>query len=83
MDNQNALAQKLLETLKKALKSGQYIKQPRGRPRRVMVIEQTVKPSTIKRRYKTLSSRLAKYIDHRLYPLLEEYKRLLFKGNAK
>jgi hypothetical protein len=71
-------AKKLLETLKKVLKSGQYIKQPRGRPRRVMKVEEAVKPSTIKRKYRTLASKVAKYSDPRLYPLLDEYKQLLY-----
>jgi hypothetical protein len=61
MESEKELAQKLLQTLNKVLKSAQYIKQPRGRPRRVMKVEQGVLPSTVKRRYKTLASRVPKY----------------------
>jgi hypothetical protein len=39
--------------------------------------QEGVLPSMIKRKYKTLASRVAKYSDPRLYPVLEEYKQLL------
>jgi hypothetical protein len=79
MENEKQLAQKLLQTLKKVLKQAQYIKQPRGRPRRVMKVEQQALPSKIKRKYKTLASRVAKYTEPKLYPVIEEYKQLLYK----
>jgi hypothetical protein len=48
--NQQELANKLVQTLNKALKSGQYIKNPRGRPRKGKIFEYAVKPSTIKKK---------------------------------
>jgi hypothetical protein len=41
---------------------------PKTKARRVIL------PSTIKKKYRTLASRLAKYRDPRLFPILEEYK---------
>jgi hypothetical protein len=66
-------AKQLLETLKKALKDTNS----RGRPRRVMK-EEFVLPSKIKKKYRTFATKVLKYSDPRLYPIVEEYKRKLY-----
>jgi hypothetical protein len=71
------VVKELQETLKKALKSGQYLKNPRGRPRRGYIFQYAVKPSTIKRRYKEKIARVTSYLKHELFPVLKEYKQYL------
>jgi hypothetical protein len=66
-------ANKILELLKKIFKTGSYLTNPKTKARRVMK-QEYVLPSMIKKKYRTLASRLAKYRDPRLFPILQEYK---------
>jgi predicted nucleotidyltransferase len=70
----------LHKSLKSVLKSGQYIKNPRGRSRKGKIFEYAVKPSTIKKRHKTLAARISKYITNpRILNVVDEYKQNLDK----